>query len=93
MEKNYDRPRFVLTVFNRLVNEEDSWKNVDFWKVVEPKRAECKARIAWPNWCYVPVRLAGEAAADCGQRARRRRGDHDRSRGGPLNRHTHEILI
>ena len=33
---------------------------MDFWKVVEPKRAECKAKIAWPSWCYLPLRLAGE---------------------------------
>ena len=63
MEQKYDRPRFVLTVFKRLMTEVDIWKGVDNpWKLVESKRAEYKAKIAWPSWCYLPVRLAGEIA-------------------------------
>jgi hypothetical protein len=63
MEQKYDRPRFVLTRFTELMAEVDAWKGEDKpWKLVEAKRAEYRAQIAWPKWCYLPVRLAAEMA-------------------------------
>lgn len=54
MENNYDRPRFVLTAFKRIM------KGVEIWKEVESKLADSKAKGAWPSWCFLPVRFAGE---------------------------------